>query len=328
MGKKSLALLAACAGAAAVGAWIHAGKTGPIHQYTPYLVTLNRPELRPYKDALLKGNEWAVTCSPATAALGLACKGEDCAFGLQALSNQAKSGKPVFYPVYSAQQRAADPDLEWVGIYHLEGKTEEKKPFVAMIAGGGFASVCTMWESLPVSAAFQQMGYHSFCIQYRTHKEFGKAPETLMADIAACLSYICDNAEEFGVLPEDYLLGGFSAGSVTTSMWANAQLGWEKFHLPKPGAVCLLYGVNREETGEKYDVPTFCRYCLQDQYFTDPAIFTDFQAKLESKGIPTDFKGVHGGHGFGLGSKTDAAGWPEEAEQFWLTNRKENRDES
>ena len=78
-----------------------------------------------------------------------------------------------------------------------------------------------------------------------------------------------------------------------------------------------MYGLEQEYIGEGYNVPTFTRYCLSDPYFTDLSLFDDFQNRLSEEGIATDIKGVNAGHGFGLGSKTDAEGWTIEAEAFW-----------
>ncbi len=296
--------------------WV-VGWTAPVNRWIPFLITLNRPELRPFCRDLLKGNEWGYACSPMTAQLGLPATGADCAFGLQALSRQARSGKAVFYQVYSPEARAKDPDLERVGIYCLPADSGEKNPYVAMIAGGGFTAVCTLWESLPVSASFQQMGYTSFCIQYRTGTKFGEVPATLMEDIAACISYINRHAEQFNVQKEGYLLGGFSAGSKAVSMWANEYCGYASYGLPKPGAVCLIYGAKWDCVRDGYRVPTFCRYCLHDRFNKDTTLFTDLQDRLSNDGIPNAFKCVDAGHGFGLGSKSEAEGWTEEAKAFW-----------
>ncbi len=299
------------------------GWLAPINKFIPYVITLNRPELRQFRDDLAKGNEWIYVCSPLTAELGLPSDGGDCAFGLQTLSDQAKAGKTVYYEVYSEEERTQNPNLEQVGMYCLHGSEEEKKPYVIMIAGGGFTSVCNLWESLPVCASFNEMGYTCFAIDYRTGTEFGKTPpeEQLMGDVAACVSYITEHADEFNVLTDGYLIGGFSAGGQVASMWANETSGYAKYDLPKPGAVCLIYGLNYSYVYEGYSLPTFSRYCQNDEFFKGTELFTKMQAWLDENNVPNNYKVVEAGHGFGLGSNTDAEGWTKEAEAFWIQVR-------
>ncbi len=321
MKKAARAIFLGCAGGAAVlgaGLWTY-GQKKPINKYIPFAVTLNRPALRPYRDDLLRGNEWGYLCSPKTAENGLPSDAGDCAMGLQTLEDHILAGEQVFYNVFSGRALDKNPDLKNVGFYCLRGNSDGKKPYVIMLAGGGFNAVCTLWESLPVCAAFNRMGYTCFCMRYRTvPRGTGWPPEQqLMDDVAACIGYITDHAEEFGVEPENYLIGGFSAGSIITNMWANEKAGYGKYGLPKPGAVCLIYGVEEEYGKEGYHVPTFVRYCLKDRYYDSNAPFLELEARLREKGIPNDVRGVDAGHGFGLGTNSGAEGWTEEAEAFW-----------
>lgn len=306
------------------GLWI-VGWTAPINQYIPYVITLNRSELRKFRDDLTKGNEWAYACSPLTAHIGMPASGNDCAFGLNTLSEQKKAGNTVYYDVYTEEERAQDPQLEQVGMYCLRGDSKEKKTFVIMAAGGSFTSVCTMWESLPVCAALSEMGYTCFALRYRTGENFEAKPpvELLMKDVAACVSYIIDNADEFNVQTDNYLIGGFSAGAMLVSMWANEKIGYAKYNLPKPGAMCLMYGFDYNYLIDGYTVPTFCRYSLRDQFFKDYTVFEKLSESFTQQGIPNDFKGVQAKHGFGLGSGSDAEGWVDEAEVFWQENIKQ-----
>lgn len=300
--------------------WI-IGWIAPINGFIPYVITLNRPELRAFRDDLLKGNEWAYVCSPLTASLGLGATPGDCAYGMQALSDEVKEGNTAYYYAYSEEERAKAPSLNSVGLYVLRSESAEKRPYVAMIAGGGFKAICTLWESLPVVASFQEMGYTGFCLTHRTGT-IGEdiTHEMIAQDIAACIRFITEHAEEFNVETDNYLVGGFSAGGWAATTWANESTGYKRFELPKPAAACLIYGVNSDHL-DSYSLPTFSRYCTGDG---NQDRFTALESSLTQKEIPTDFKEVDAKHGFGLGNDSEAEGWTQEAEAFWVSVRNEN----
>lgn len=283
----------------------------PVNIHSPIGLVLLRPELRGIGTNLLIGNPHFVVNTPLMLGLGQrAWNAGSIAYGLNSLINNAKAGNSIYYPVSN------DGRTE-LGLYCLHSGEVEKKPYVILFAGGGYTSVCTIPESLPVAAAFNELGYTVFLGNYTMSDTFGIVadPVKMADDIAMQIKYITDHANELNVETDGYLIGGFSAGAVTVSDWCDPTIGYHVHNLPKPGAVCYIYGVNSDII-DNLDVPAFLRFCVGDQYF-DEELPKRLNDTLISKGIPTDYKMVHCLHGFGLGAGTEAEGWVDEAVAFW-----------
>lgn len=290
----------------------------PVSAATPFVYITTRPELNGCGDDLLIGSEWMYFFTPATMDWYIpAWSTVDCVYGLQALTAQAQEGKTVHYEVYTQEERRQTPQKEQVGLYCLHADNTEKRPYVLMIAGGGYSSVCTTVESLPVCASFCEMGYTCFALTYRVSDEYGTEQEhdIIMEDIAAAVSYIEAHSEELNVLTENYLIGGFSAGSVIASDWCASDVDYAAMGVNKPAALCLIYGVR---STRKLDVslPVFARFCKEDEHF-DAYAAEQYFADFSADGGTCNFKLVDCPHGFGLGTGTDADGWTTEAESFW-----------
>ena len=85
--------------------------------------------------------------------------------------------------------------------------------------------------------------------------------------------------------------------------------------LPQAGAVIMQYtGLSQYSES---DPPTFA--CVGDS--DGIANWQIMQARLDAMsavGIDTEFRCYHGlGHGFGLGTGTEAEGWIDDAVRFW-----------
>ena len=66
---------------------------------------------------------------------------------LNYLLNQARSGRRVFYNIYSEEARKLNPELEKTGLFFFRGRPDA--PFAVICAGGGFAYVGSIHESFP-----------------------------------------------------------------------------------------------------------------------------------------------------------------------------------
>lgn len=276
-----------------------------------------RPELRDISKNLYVGQGIQVhISSPWIAQIGTpAWNANDFVYGMTRLSQKAKAGEEVYYPLFSENEIKEDKRRGQVCVYRLSADEQEKRPYVLLLAGGGFQSVCTPMESLPVAAAFNELGYTAFCLTYRVSERFGEKPNTIVEDVYRAVNFITEHAEEFKVETSDYLIGGFSAGGMAISEWCNPETGYQKYQAEKPAAACFIYGLN-EFDGEKIDIPAFVRYCIDDIYFKEE-IFDGFVNDLSARNVPANYKKVNCLHGFGLGTGTDAEGWVEEAEAFW-----------
>lgn len=315
MKRKRIILLAAVVGLCVS---ILFGWFGPILSVSPFWVTLTRPEIRDVSANLLLGNRHLYPSSPfLTGLFTPAWNADDMVYGLRALSSHAKAGEQVYYEVYTEEEQKADPTKKTVGLYCLHGDSSEKKPYILLFAGGGFSSVCTFCESLPVGEAFCELGYTVFMGSYRLTGVFGQAqdPKILAEDIAREISFINEHAEEWNLDTENYMIGGFSAGSWTAATWCDPRYGYEAYSMEKPAVYCSMYGIV-EDYIDYTEVPAFIRFCKNDQYFDD-SLVEKYSAALTEKGIPCDFRIVNCLHGFGLGTGTEAEGWVHEAEAFW-----------
>ena len=292
----------------------------PITSITPYWIILSRPGFQNSCENILLGNEHLKFGSPLTAHLGTKAWGvKDSIYGLKALEKEGNFGKQVYYPSYSKEEIKENKALKQVGFFPLTNhKTEEKTPFIINIAGGGFTSVCTMVESLPVSAKFQELGYTSFALTYRIGKEFGNSDNInyVLDDIAKSINLIREKSEEFNIDPDKYIITGFSAGAYISSSWCNKKMGYEKYNLPKPLSVNLMYGYNLDAVLDtSFDTPLFSLLCKNDPYFAS----SDYEKiinKYQNNNLKYSLKIVDCLHGFGLGSDTEAEGWVSDALNF------------
>ena len=169
-----------------------------------------------------------------------------------------------------------------------------------------------------------------------------------MDDLGRAIRFITANAETFGVQPEGYALLGYSSGGQIAGVFGDAEKGWQKYNVPKPGALLLAYPINNfwlakpaytalldvDDWMQKhyYDYtlskliapdypPVFLWYGKSDRILKlfgfdqqGPAL----QSALEIDGVPHEEKVYEdAGHGIGIGLGTEAEGWLNAAVAFW-----------
>ena len=263
--------------------------------------------------------------------------------GLNVLRDNVRKGVAVSHDIYTPEEKAESPDKDNTNLLFFPGKPG--KPFMLICAGGGYATVCSFLEGYPVAAALNRMGYNAFVLSYRVN-EIGLLPRPT-EDVAAALRYIFAHAKEFGVATEGYGIVGFSAGGHVAGSWGTDYLGYPRFGLPAPGVIILSYGATQLSGGEdkknsifwrivgdnpdpqlvaavnvtdnvtSHYPPTFAWQCKDDKLVHYSASERMAQA-LEAAGVKYQLRLYEkGGHGTGLADHTDAAGWLEEAVQFW-----------
>lgn len=222
--------------------------------------------------------------------------------------SHAESGETIFYDIYSDEEKAADPEKNDTGLFFFKGNVGAK--FAVCNAGGAFAYVGAMQDSFPHALELSKKGYNAFALIYRPDAQ--KACE----DLARAVSFIFENADELEVDTDCYSLWGGSAGARMAAWlgtYGTAAFGGDE--LPRAGAVIMQYtGLSRYSES---DPPTFA--CVGDR--DGIANWRIMQARLEAMnaaGIDTEFHCYHGlGHGFGLGTGTEAEGWIDDAVRFW-----------
>ena len=140
--------------------------------------------------------------------------------------------------------------------------------------------------------------------------------------MAAALSWIFRHAEELEISTRGYSLWGGSAGArmaADLGSYGAAAFGGE--HVPRPAAVVMGYTGHTRYT--KNDPPTFAVVSLDDP-IASPRVMKRRITALNAEGVDTEFHLYrNAGHGFGVGTGSDAEGWMELAVRFWekhLTN--------
>lgn len=224
------------------------------------------------------------------------------------LRARAEAGQTIFYDIYTAEEKAADPAKEDTGLFFFKGTPGEK--FAICNAGGAFAYVGAMQDSFPHALELSKKGYNAFALIYRP------GAQTACEDLARAIRFIFDHADELEVDTDCYSLWGGSAGA-RMAAWLGSY-GAEAFgggDLPRPGAVIMQY-TGLSEYSES-DPPTYA--CVGDR--DGIANWRIMQVRLEAMqqaGIDTEFHVYSGlGHGFGLGTGTSAEGWINDAVAFW-----------
>lgn len=224
-----------------------------------------------------------------------------------------EDGQTVFHPIYTDEERAANPSLADTGlfVFPAQGVPEGTRPRLAVCnAGGGFAYVASIHDAMPHALWLSRHGYTAFTLQYRPGAATG------CEDLARAISVIHAHADELGVDPEYYSLWGGSAGARLAAYlgsYGPARFGGDD--VPGPAAIIMQYTGHSDISGT--EPATFA--CVGT---ADPiAPWRTMRARTDAiaaSGTPTEFHAYDGlPHGFGLGTATAAEGWIKDATAFW-----------
>ncbi|SHJ91467.1 Acetyl esterase/lipase [Malonomonas rubra DSM 5091] len=228
---------------------------------------------------------------------------------LNRMIDEVNNGKTIFYDFYSDQQKRADPAKENTGLFFY--RVAKGAPFAIVCPGGGFSYVGSLHEGFPLASEISKKNYNAFVIRYRIGSQ-QKATE----DLAAAISWIFKNAEALGVSTAGYSLWGGSAGA---RMVGNIALsGVDAYggdELPKPATAVIAY-TGQSSFSEDFP-PTFMTTSANDGIASVMSV--DRRVKnLRDAGVEVEYRRYStAGHGFGLGTGTDAEGWLALAVQFW-----------
>lgn len=249
----------------------------------------------------------------------------------------------VFFSYWNEEEMAACPArcLTGLAAFPLAGKSK----FAVICPGGGYGAVCALLEGYPLAKKLNQMGYAAFVVGYRVGR-VGLQPAP-QEDLAAAVRYILGHAEAFRLDTEDYAVIGFSAGAHLAGSFGIQNIGYGKYHLPKPGVMFLGYPVitmgemahagsrenflgkeNADDKGlqEKYSLEkhvtreypsTFLWQCDGDDLV--PCANSQLMAKaLETYNVPCCYEVYHyPTHGLCEDVDDYAQKWLERAVEFW-----------
>lgn len=264
--------------------------------------------------------------------------------GMNLLSSRAKAGKALC-KIYSDTEIEAEPSKALAGIAAFP--LNEKRPFVIVCSGGGYASVSSLFESYPAVKVLNDMGYAAFSLHYRCGKNAAVAKP--MEDLAHAIRFVLEHAGELNVSTEGYCVMGFSAGGHLAASFGTESIGYKYYGLPKPAALILSYPVITmgEKThagsqkcllGKHPDTAMIKQYSIEQQVtaaypptylwqFTEDATVPVDNSRmmaesLNQNGIPYQYELFPGKlHGTGLSIGFSAEGWLEQAVEFWNKNK-------
>lgn len=228
----------------------------------------------------------------------------------------------------------------------------KKHPVAFLVPGGGYYMVCSFIEGVPIARKLNEKGVSAVIVYYRVKKK-AKYPAPL-EDLARAIREVLDRADELGIDPAGYSVWGASAGGHLTAAFGTQNMGYPQYGLPRPGALVLAYPVismkeglshaqsrelflgrhataaqeafaSVEEHVDNSYPPTFL-WCSDDDATVNAENSRRMIAALESAGVPAQSRIYHGvPHGAGPATGTVAAGWIDEAVDFWMKNKeKEN----
>jgi acetyl esterase/lipase len=268
--------------------------------------------------------------------------------GLNFLIDQINTGEQVWYPLYTDKQIAADPSKKAAGMWYFPGDPD--KPLAVVAAGGAFRSVASIQEGFPYAQKLHELGYNVAVLKYRVNPSSnaggggqsdattttgpGSATTTstlpqaqrdaqkntavkrASADLVAAMNIL----KKKGVSFDDYSVWGSSAGGELMTAWASK--GAKANGYKQPTVVVGAYTPPEQIKVSKSFGPYFATDAADDP-MVSPAAVVDNINKLKAAGADVKFvQFPTGGHGFGLGTGTPAAGWLDQAVAFWQAHMK------
>jgi acetyl esterase/lipase len=228
---------------------------------------------------------------------------------LNRMIDEVKEGKTIFYDLYTEHQKREDPSKEHAGLFFYRGALGA--PFAIVCPGGGFSYVGSLHEGFPIAFEISRKRYNAFVVRYRIGSE-----QHATEDLATAIAYIFRNAEALGVNTEDYSLWGGSAGArMVGNIALNGVASYGGGKLPKPSIVVIAY--TGQSSFSKDFPPTFITVSADDG-IANVAVVDKRVENLRNAGVKIEYRRYRtAGHGFGLGTGTDAEGWLGQAVRFW-----------
>lgn len=219
-------------------------------------------------------------------------------------------GQTVFYDLYTAKEKRADPSKAHAGLFFFRG--ESGAPFAVIAPGGGFAYVGSVHEGFPYAMEISRQGFNAFVLKYRA----GHGGAVATQDLAAAVTYLFKHARALGIDTAGYSLWGSSAGARMAAAIGSHGLGrFGGADLPKPATVVMAYTAHADLSAD--EPSTFVVVGERDS-IASPATVERRVAALRSIGTEVEYHKFEGlGHGFGLGTGTRAEGWVTDAVRFW-----------
>ena len=237
----------------------------------------------------------------------------------------------------------SDPEIH-SELHCYEAVSNDVRPAMLVIPGGGYRQVCESTEGYPIAKRFTELGFRCFVLIYRVHPHLFPAPQL---DAYKAIEYIRGNAGRLHIKPDQIAACGFSAGghlAASLSILADELNQQEN----APNAVVLAYpvissgkyghkGSFRNLLGKEYgarkkdyslerrivsgNVPAFVWHTAGDTVVPVENSLL-FSQKMWQSGNKCELRVHHiGNHGLALGyGRKDIAPWPQMAKEFFIHN--------
>lgn len=266
------------------------------------------------------------------------------AASLRRVKELMDAGKATAQNLWTADEVLDDPERAESKTLLLAGAPDA--PLVVVCDGGGYQSVCTALEALPLAVRLNTEGYNVLVLTYRVrHGAMGPRP---VDDLAHAVTRARDKmpGKKF-----HYAVAGFSAGAHLVAELCSTNHGWRTRGLPRPDAALLCYPLldlrtilpkrgehvadgiisalldpaNPEESAcdlsptlhaDATWPPTFLWQCANDGVVPVENLL-GMRARLEQLGVPvTSAVFPCGGHGLEKEHDATSEAWPELALAF------------
>jgi acetyl esterase/lipase len=228
---------------------------------------------------------------------------------LNHLIDEVNEGKTVFYDIYTEAQKQQVPAKRNTGIFFYRGQPDA--PFAVVCPGGGFSYVGSLHEGFPLAQRISELGLNAFVIRYRIGSE-----QYATEDLAAAIACIFRNAGTLGVSTKDYSVWGGSAGArMAGNIALSGVAAYGGGNLPKPATAVIAY--TGQTTYSSDFSPAFITVAANDGIANVNTVERRVE-NLRNAGVEVEYRRYQSaGHGFGLGTGTDAEGWLDLAVRFW-----------
>jgi acetyl esterase/lipase len=232
---------------------------------------------------------------------------EETVGSLNRLIDDVNDGKQVFYEIYTDEEKQENPTKENAGLLFYRG--EPGAPFAIIAPGGGFVYVGSLHAGFPLAERISDLGLNAFVLRYRLGSE-----QSATEDLAAAISYVIRNADELGVDADGYSIwGGSAGGNMVGNICMNGVAAYGGDDIPRPGTAVIKYTTQSSWSADY--PPTFFTCAANDGSVNA----MDRRAEnLRNAGVVVEYARYRtAGHGFGLGTGSDAEGWLDLAVEFW-----------
>ncbi len=127
----------------------------------------------------------------------------------------------------------------WLDCYIADPTPNFTRKAILVIPGGGYGGICSDREGEPIAHAFMPYGFNAFVLHYSVGEANCQKWNPLI-EASLAVKHIKDNAEEYGIDPEEVFATGFSAGG---HLCASLGILWHKEEIYK--AIDMPFGYNR-----------------------------------------------------------------------------------